>query len=195
MHHADGRRWLRKKDLVRQLAVAKSTLADWVTEFQVFIPTIQDGALTRYPPEALEVLTAIKAMRAEHLSKPEIYTRLHQQGFPVTVQEAVDDVHRAIATPNPRQGLLAIMNQVGTALEQLVIQKDGLNALTNRQNALIHQQNEQDGRMTDLERTVQALQAELAATKTERAVTKAEGQKQPRRRWPWQRSQEGDRLE
>lgn len=180
MNGEDGRRLLRKRDLVNQLAVAKSTLADWVTEFQVFIPTIQDGTFTWYPPEAIEVLAAIKALRAEHLSKPEIYERLHQQGFPVTVQEAVDDVHRAIAQRDPRQSLLEVMNQVGTALERLVTQENTLNTIMNLQNALIHQQNEQDGRMTDLERTVQALQLELEATKTELAITKADGKKKPR---------------
>ncbi len=183
MSGEDGRRLLRKRDLVSQLAVAKSTLADWMTEFQVFIPTIQDGAVTWYPPEAIDVLTMIKALRADHMSKPEIYARLHQQGFPMTVQDAVDDGHRAIAQPNSGQSLLEAMHQVGTALERLVTQEDTLKALTNRQNAWVHQQNEQDGRMTDLERTVQTLQAELEATKIELAITQAERKTKSRRWW------------
>ncbi len=134
MNGEDGRRLLRKKELVSELGVAKSTLADWVAEFQVFIPTMQDGAITWYPREALEVLTAIKAMREQNLPKPEIYARLHQKGFPVTVKEAVNDVHRAIK-PDPRQSLLEVMNQVGTALERLVTQEDALNAMTDPQNA------------------------------------------------------------
>ncbi len=54
MDGEDGRMLLRKRDLVNALGVAKSTVADWVSEFNVFIPTIQDGALTLYKREALE---------------------------------------------------------------------------------------------------------------------------------------------
>ncbi|PSR26089.1 MAG: hypothetical protein C7B43_14845 [Sulfobacillus benefaciens] len=39
MDEADGRMLLRKRDLVDKLGVAKSTVADWVMEFRVFIPT------------------------------------------------------------------------------------------------------------------------------------------------------------
>lgn len=89
MDEADGRMLLRKRDLVEQLGVAKSTVADWVTEFQVFIPTIKDGAFTLYKPEALEVLNVIKVMREQNLPKAEIFALLQQKGFPVTVDEAV----------------------------------------------------------------------------------------------------------
>ncbi len=153
MDETDGRMLLRKRDLVEKLGVAKSTVADWVTEFQVFIPTIKDGALTLYKPEALEVLNAIKVMREQNLPKAEIYALLQQKGFPVTVEEAADEVQRAIGRLDGRKQLLDVMNQLGNAVERVADLKE-------RQDA-------QDGRVTELERTVQELKTELTTVRAE----------------------------
>ena len=161
MDEADGRMLLRKRDLVDTLGVAKSTVADWVTEFRVFIPTIKDGALTWYKPEALDVLNAIKVMREQNLPKAEIYARLQQKGFPVTVEEAGNDVQRAVGPLDARKKLWDVMNQVGHALERLANHEDAMDVLASQQKSLGERQDEQAQRVTELERTVQELKAEL----------------------------------
>ena len=161
MDEADGRMLLRKRDLVDTLGVAKSTVADWVTEFRVFIPTIKDGALTWYKPEALDVLNAIKVMREQNVPKSEIYARLQQKGFPVTVEEAGNDVQRAVGPLDARKKLWDVMNQVGHALERLADHEDAMDVLASQQKSLGERQDEQAQRVTELERTVQELKAEL----------------------------------
>ncbi|WP_124118907.1 MerR family transcriptional regulator, partial [Paenibacillus xylanexedens] len=88
---------LRKKDLVEAVGVAKSTIADWVTEFHVYIPTVKHGAVTYYKPEALDVLNAIRELRELDNSKVQIMELLAKKGFPVTVEEAVEDVERVLS--------------------------------------------------------------------------------------------------
>ncbi|GLV14993.1 hypothetical protein Heshes_26790 [Alicyclobacillus hesperidum] len=189
MNGTDRRMLLRKKDLVEALGVAKSTVADWVGEFHVFIPTVKEGAVTLYKPEAIDVLNSIKKMREQNLPKQEIYALLQQQGFPVTVEEAAEDVQKALGKLDARKQLLDVMNQVGNALEKLADQEEAIEYIEKRQNTLSdhqkflsEQQSAQDGRMTDLERTVQQLAAQLEAARTEIASTRAELEK---RKKPW----------
>lgn len=191
MDGTDGRVLLRKKDLVDALGVAKSTVADWVGEFQVFIPTSKEGSLTYYMPEAIDVLNTIKALREQNMPKGEIYAVLQDKGFPITVQEAIEDVQKALAKGDARKQLLDVMGQVGNALERLADQEETLeyiekrqNHLSDQQNSLSEQQSVQDGRVTDLELTVQQLKTELESARTEIAITKAELEK---KRKPWWR--------
>ena len=67
---------------------------------------IPEKLLFEFCTSSLEVLNAIKAMREQNLPKAEIYALLQQKGFPVTVEEAVDDVQRAIGKLDVRQNLL-----------------------------------------------------------------------------------------
>ena len=161
MDEADGRMLLRKRDLVDTLGVAKSTVADWVTEFRVFIPTMKDGSFTWYKPEALDVLNAIKVMREQNVPKAEIYARLQQKGFPVTVEEAGNDVQRAVGPLDARKKLWDVMHPVGHALERLANHDDAMDGLAGQQKSLGERHDGQDERVKALERTVQELKAEL----------------------------------
>jgi hypothetical protein len=100
---------LRKKDLIDGVGVAKSTIADWVTDFHVYIPTVKHGAVTYYKPEALDVLKAIREMRELDQSKVQIMELLAKRGFPITVEEAVADVERVVAGADSRDTLLTVM--------------------------------------------------------------------------------------
>lgn len=165
MEEAAERRLLRKKDVVDALGGAKSTVADWITDFRVFIPTIQDGAVTLYPPEALAVLRAIQEMRAQHLSKTDIYRRLQQQGHPVTVEAVIDAVPPVVDPGQASQSLLTLLTQVGQVLNRVADNDATIGHLSEGHTALAARQDGQDERVTDLERTVQALTAELAAVR------------------------------
>ena len=195
---------LRKKDLVEAVGVAKSTIADWVTEFHVFIPTVKHGAVTYYKPEALDVLNAIRELRELDYSKVQIMELLTKKGFPVTVEEAVEDVERVLSGADPRDTLLTVMQTMGQAVVEIGKQTEQINRITTRieehsermdgQDGRIQtveeKQDEQVGRMTDLEQTVKELAEQLAATKAEAAAAKeraeraeAEANKPWWRRW------------
>lgn len=195
---------LRKKDLVEAVGVAKSTIADWVTEFHVFIPTVKHGAVTYYKPEALDVLNAIRELREQDQSKVQIMELLSKKGFPVTVEEAVEDVERVLSGADSRDTLLTVMQTMGQAVVEIGKQTERQNRIETRieeyserldgQDGRIQnveeKQGETVGRMTDLERTVEELARQLAATKAEAAAAKeraeraeAEASKPWWRRW------------
>jgi DNA-binding transcriptional MerR regulator len=161
---------LRKKDLYDRVGVPKSTVADWITEFHVYIPTVKQGNMTYYKPEAVEVLNFIKELREQNYSKAQIMTMLAEEGFPITVDEAVEDVKKALDTTNARDTLLTVMQTMGQAVVQLAEQNESIKELQERQD-------EQDGRITELERKtdeieelkkqIEELKAELAAAREE----------------------------
>lgn len=161
----DKRTFLRKKDLVDALGVAKSTVADWVAEFQAFIPTVREGNTVYYKPEAIEVLQTIKTLREQGFSKSDIYGTLQTKGFPLTIQDATDDVAKLLTKVDARRSLVSVMEQVGNALERIADQDEAIEFLEKRQDG-------QDGRMTEVERQLQELRQELANARAELAATK-----------------------
>lgn len=189
-------RLLRKKELVDALGVAKSTVADWVTEFHVYIPTVKQGAVIYYRPEAVDVLKAIKELRELDYSKVQIMEMLAARGFPITVEEAVEDVQRVLNQADARDTLLTVMQTMGQAVVQIGEQTERINRLEEslnnhsgflaefgaKQELNDERMDGQDGRMTELERMVKELQEKLVATQAELAVTKEQANKSVWRR-------------
>lgn len=161
----DGRTLFRKKDLVDALGVAKSTVADWVAEFQAFIPTVHEGNTVYYKPEAIEVLQMIKDLREQGFTKSDIYGTLQSKGFPLTVEDATEDIAKMLTKVDARRSLVSVMEQVGSALERLVDQDEAIEFLEKRQDG-------QDGRMTEMERQIQELRTKLEQTQAELAAAK-----------------------
>ncbi|WP_077303982.1 MerR family transcriptional regulator [Terribacillus halophilus] len=118
---------LRKKDLHDQVGVAKSTVADWVEDFAVYIPKVKQGNVTYYKPETIDVLKFIKQCRDQNYHKAQIMQLLSEKGFPVTVDEAIEDVKQAIEADNPRDNLMNMMMMTGQAVAKLADQDERLN--------------------------------------------------------------------
>lgn len=188
---------LRKKDLVEAVGVAKSTIADWVTEFHVFIPTVKHGSVTYYKPEALDVLKAIRELRELDQSKVQIMELLSKRGFPVTVEEAVEDVERVLSGADSRDTLLTVMQTMGQAIVKLGDQDGSINRIETRIEEHSERLDEQDGRISEtvdqvaeLHRMVEEMKCQLDATKAEAAAAQeraeraeAEANKPWWRRW------------
>lgn len=172
---------LRKKDLVEAVGVAKSTIADWVTEFHVFIPTVKHGAVTYYKPEALDVLNAIRELRELDYSKVQIMELLTKKGFPVTVEEAVEDVERVLSGADPRDTLLTVMQTMGQAVVEIGKQTERQNRIETRIEEQSERLDGQDGRISEtvgqvdeLRRTVEEMQRQLAEAQAEAAAARSE---------------------
>ncbi|MFX3643247.1 MAG: MerR family transcriptional regulator [Candidatus Pristimantibacillus sp.] len=186
---------LRKKDLVEAVGVAKSTIADWVTEFHVFIPTVKHGAVTYYKPEALDVLNAIRELRELDQSKVQIMELLSRKGFPVTVEEAVEDVERVLSGADSRDTLLTVMQTMGQAVVEIGKQTDRLNRHEERISEHGERMDGQDGRISktvdqvaDLRQTVEEMKCQLAATQAEAAAAKERAERaEAEARKPWWR--------
>jgi DNA-binding transcriptional MerR regulator len=123
---------LRKKDLHPQVGVAKSTVADWIEEFSVFIPKTKQGNVTYYRSETIDVLLFIKQCRDQNYHKAQIMQMLSEKGFPITVEDAVNDVKKALEGDTPRDTLLTVMQTMGQAVTQLAEQDERLNKQAER---------------------------------------------------------------
>ncbi|MEK4715916.1 MerR family transcriptional regulator [Sporosarcina sp. FSL K6-5500] len=168
---------LRKKDLHSPVGVPKSTVADWVEDFSVYIPKVKQGSVIYYKSETIDVLKFIKLCREQHYQKPQIMQMLADKGFPITVEEAVEDVRRAMEGDTPRDTLLTVMQTMGQAMTELTGQNERLDGHDKVLKTLSEQQNGQNERMESIEKRadeieilkqdMEALRQELAATKEE----------------------------
>jgi len=168
---------LRKKDLHPPVGVPKSTVADWVEDFSVYIPKVKQGSVTYYKSETIDVLKFIKLCREQNYQKPQIMQMLAEKGFPITVEEAVDDVRKAMEGDTPRDTLLAVMQTMGQAMTELTDQNERLDGHDKTLETLVLQQNGQDERLKNVEdRTeeIEFLKQELKTLKQELAITRDE---------------------
>jgi DNA-binding transcriptional MerR regulator len=123
---------LRKKDLHPKVDVAKSTVADWIEDFNVYIPKVKQGNVTYYRPETIDVLLFIKQCREQNYQKHQIMEMLTNKGFPITVEDAVHDIKKALEGDSPRDTLLAVMQTMGQAVSKLAEQDERLDELDER---------------------------------------------------------------
>ena len=175
---------LRKKDLHPKVGVAKSTVADWIEDFSVYIPKVKHGNVTYYKAETIDVLNFIKQCRDQNYQKQQIMQMLSEKGFPITVEDAIEDVKKALEVESPRDTLLAVMQTMGEAVADIADQQERLDGHDKLLESLGEKQNGQDESLKTLERRqgeiekrtdevdylkqeIEALRKELAATKEE----------------------------
>ena len=125
---------LRKKDLHPAIGVAKSTVADWIEDFNVYIPKTKHGNVTYYKPETIDVLLFIKQCREQNYHKQQIMEMLSEKGFPITVDEAVEDIKKALEGTNSRDTLLTVMQTMGQAVTKLAEQDERMDELDEQVN-------------------------------------------------------------
>jgi DNA-binding transcriptional MerR regulator len=167
---------LRKKDLYPKVDVAKSTVADWVEDFNVY-----------YKPETIDVLLFIKQCREQNYQKHQIMEMLADKGFPITVEDAVQDIKKALEGDSPRDTLLTVMQTMGQAVSKLAEQDerlDGLDERTDEHSKTLKTLEErtvgQDERLIGLEKRtdeIEFLKQELESLKMELAATKEQSKK------------------
>lgn len=175
---------LRKKDLHPAIGVAKSTVADWIEDFNVYIPKTKHGNITYYKPETIDVLLFIKKCRDHNYQKHQIMEMLAEKGFPITVEEAVEDVKKALEGDSPRDTLLAVMQTMGQAVAQIAEQDERITVQEKVVKTVQEMQEGQDKRITVLERRtdeivhfkreLEELRKQLVSTSEELEQTKKE---------------------
>ncbi|MBR8646365.1 MerR family transcriptional regulator [[Brevibacterium] frigoritolerans] len=156
---------LRKKDIIDQVGVAKSTLSDWISEYSMYIPIVQQGNRTYYKPETIDVLTAVKELRERDFSKTQIAEELASR-FTINADETVDLIKRTADNPEKTDGLIAVMSTMSKALDHLGRQDERLR--------------EQDSKVAELERKqadydeiMEKLRSEVAASREKSAELEA----------------------
>lgn len=178
----DGRRktvktmdLLRKKDLHPAVEMPKSTIADWIEDFNVFIPKVKHGNVIYYKPETIDVLLFIKQCREQNYHKQQIMELLSEKGFPITVEDAVNDIKKALEGDTPRDTLLTVMQTMGQTVAKIAEQDERLDGQDESLKTLENKLSDQNGRIERLEKRtdeiehlkqhIQELQKELAAAR------------------------------
>jgi DNA-binding transcriptional MerR regulator len=167
---------LRKKDLHSRIGAAKSTVADWIEDFNVYIPKVKQGNVAYYKPETVDVLLFIKQCREQNYQKPQIMEMLAEKGFPITVEEAVEDIRKSIEGDSPRDNLITIMQTMGQAVTKIAEQDERLDGQGKAIKAVKEHQNETDERIKEVEKRyiteVEHLKNEMESLKKELAASK-----------------------
>jgi DNA-binding transcriptional MerR regulator len=171
---------LRKKDLHPAVGVAKSTVADWIEEFNVYIPKVKHGSINYYKPETIDVLLFIKQCRDQNYQKHQIMEMLAEKGFPITVEDAVEDVKKALEGDTPRDTLLAVMQTMGQAVSRMAEQDGRLDEQERTLKTLQEKQDGQDERLSGIEKRtdeIEYLKKEIETLKKELAAAQEEKKK------------------
>lgn len=175
---------LLKKDLHPKVGVPKSTVADWIEDFSVYIPRITEGNRIYYRPETIDVLLFIKKCREQNYQKQQIYELLAKNDFPITVEDAVEDIESALNDGNNRDNLITVMQTMGQAVTEIANQKERLNEHDESLESLSQQQDGQNERIKNMEtrtgetdETISYLKQEIESLKQELAATKEKEKK------------------
>ena len=155
---------LRKRELVEALGVPKSTVADWIIEFHMFIPTTKIRSVTYYGPEAITVLQEIRRMRDERYSKPQIMQELGKR-FPMTVEEETAlEMTQRIFDPEAYQAVTQGISRTVKRLEQhaQLLQQHHVRLKSQHKQIQIHER-----KIQEMESKMQKVVQELAAAKAQ----------------------------
>ncbi|GAB4074181.1 hypothetical protein GCM10028778_16840 [Barrientosiimonas marina] len=164
---------LRKKDLHPEVGVAKSTVADWIEDFNIYIPKTKQKNVTYYRPEAIEVLNFIKQCRERNYQKQQIMELLADQGFPV-MAEAQEDAEESISkrTNQDNGDLRDVIQTMGQAVQKLSDQDESIKSLQDREESREERMDDMEKRTEQTSETVEDLKQEIQDLKTELAETR-----------------------
>ena len=84
--HKDFSQQLLMKDIAELIGVRRSILANWASEFSMFIPTVKQGRKEYFRPRAVEVLRHIRNLKEEDNNKLEIVESLTKE-FPIEIDK------------------------------------------------------------------------------------------------------------
>lgn len=168
---------LRKKDLHPEVGVAKSTVADWIEDFNIYIPQSKQGNITYYQPETIDVLNFIKKCREQSYQKQQIMEALANNGFPVTIEEAKEDANKLIYQYGNQENneFLTVMQTMGQAVHKLSNQDESIKGLQNkglehegRMDEIEEWTEKTDETVNDLKQEIELLRKELVASQQEK---------------------------
>lgn len=152
---------LRKKDLHPKVGVPKTTVADWITEFNIFIPKTRHERTTFYKPEAIKVLQFIKQCRDQGLQKHQIMQLLVENGFPITAEEEnAEDILESIEkNRSTNDELLPLIKTTGQLTNKIVSMETAVKEQNERIQYLDERTDKQDERLNGQAEALKNLQS------------------------------------
>lgn len=177
--------FLRKRDLVEAMGMARGTVSDWITDYQMFMPTERHGNVTYFRPEAIEVLRAIRELKEEgYAYKPEVVQKLTERGFPITIEEDIAEIEESMpSVSGTRDAMIKVVTELSRqsqALDQVKDQLSGYNEAHLRHQERLDDIDgrigETEGQYLSLHKTIEELRGELEKTRAEAAAARLEAE-------------------
>lgn len=160
--------------IAQQLSLAENTTRRYMKLFRDFIPVQQNGRISKYPSESLEMVSRIAAMYQEGLSTQDIQQRLKRS------RTRVIDVQPEPAESSP------VLSVISEQLERQQLLIESLAERLDKQQAYIEENlNRRDQQLMTVLREIME-RKQIAAT-AEEPQPATNPQAQPKRRWwkPW----------
>lgn len=130
------REYVRLKDITAAMHLPRTTIKDWINDYHMFIPSTKEGRTTLYKIETVDVLREIQKLKDKGLYKPDIFKHLKDEGFPITVEEAAQEMEEALEN-HPRDNLLQVFQVMGQAVKKLSEQDVEMTEIKNRLNETV----------------------------------------------------------
>lgn len=146
------------------VGISENTAANWIKDFNVYIPTADQQDDTYYHPEAIEVLKFIKQCKDQNYEKPQIMEMLKNRSFPITVDSSIKDVQTTLENGNYKENILSVMQTIGMTVSNVADQEKWLKNIQekqDRQNKRIEHAEKQAKEITDLKQEIQTLKQEI----------------------------------
>lgn len=147
------------------VGVPQSTVANWIEDFNVYIPEKRQSNVTYYHPSAIEVLKFIKKCKNQKHQKQQIMEMLANKNFPIA---PIEDLEPILDQENYRENILTVMQTIGKTVESVSNQKESIKSL-------LEQQSEQNKRIKNAEKQtkeINDLKQEIKALKQNRTPAK-----------------------
>ncbi|ASN05547.1 hypothetical protein CFK40_11265 [Virgibacillus necropolis] len=142
------------------VGVPQNTAANWIEDFNFYIPDTERRDDTYYHPEAIDVLKFIKECKNQHYQKPEIMEMLANKKFPITIEKTKEDVQPPLDQENYKENILTVMQTVGKTVANVSDQKELIKVLQeqqNKQNKRIKNTEKQIEKINELKQEIKAL--------------------------------------
>ncbi|PFS66416.1 MerR family transcriptional regulator [Bacillus thuringiensis] len=168
-------KFLRKKDVVERIGIAKSTVSDWIEDFKVYIPTVKRNNVIYYGPQTIKILLDVKELRDQNYSKDQIHELLKDKGYPINVEEEEEKEERNnLVFQDMQSDFPKYMELFGVALSQISDQDGRLKRYEQEVSGMKIFQDGQRERIEQQEEMINKLKDELEQVKREIALSKNE---------------------
>lgn len=149
--------WLLISELAEELDVAETTARRWSKLFETFLPAKRFNRVTRYSPEAVQILADIADLYRKGFTTEEIRHQLQDQR-PQTLALAPQDEQGLVMS---RQRAIAALERLSNVLQILADQKEDLKRIDDAARELTEKDQEREKELQYLKHRMDSLESEV----------------------------------
>lgn len=150
------------------VGVPQNTAANWIEDFNVYIPKKKHRDVTYYHPEAIDVIKFIKKCKSQKYQNQQIMEMLENNNFPITVEKTIEDMQLTSDRGSYKENIKTVMQTIGKTVANVSKQEEsikGIQEQQNEQNKRIKNTENQTEEINDLKQEIEALKQKLTPAK------------------------------